>query len=293
MAHNDDYFWKLAALLVATACSIWFIFWISSVVLALLHEVGYWVVALGALIGAGVGLTLPSLLKYLKQKPEKDLEAMVSLYQSRHKGKPIQIDGQFGIFLSANLRSKSLTVLVSITWTAFAESNVFLTKQKEVAIPSRRRYFKSEADLYSFLHSKGLRPLDSESVEYKALDLAIECHKEIKWITDALSTISRLGGEMEKTLEQARSNRLLESSIPKLEIALSDYASEGERLSRALSSTLHMLDNVTGFLSIPEQARMILGLDIDREKHKREFSALEESFEEVASITEALGRLTF
>ena len=139
--------------------------------------------------------------------------------------------------------------------------------------PSIRQLFK--------IHS--IQILQGVSVELSAIQSALKCQDQFNWCVTSMASLASMSDQINYALSIATGNPLLEPSIPSMEIARARITDESCRITKAKGFSLKTLNDLIGYLSIPEELRQpstLSGLDalitIRHEDLRSSFSELVE-----------------
>lgn len=279
-------------LFIGAVISLGCLFWAWSIIARIVTEFGTTFVLSAFFAGVLIGVILPALFRLMQKPAKRRLESSLNSLNARFKHRPFQVQSLFGIIEDIQLKSMGGSKSIVIDWLAVKDISSGQIQVRTLELPSTNLLHLWLLDHSRILKENGIRLLEPLTIEYKAVKLAFDCQREMQWITNSKKRLASLKSDLQKTINKAESNRLLSSSIGKIRDAYKASNDEELRLSEALSKTTRMLHDIADFLSIPEKARAIIGLEIDEEAYTRDFSQLEESFEELVLITEALQQIT-
>lgn len=292
MASSDDDTVFSFFLFLGGILSLGCLFWVWRVIANIAVEYGITFVFSACIVGTIVAIVMPALLRLPPRLTTARLESTLSCFNEKYKHSPCQVQSLFGRIEKIRLTSKGGLKLLAIDWLPVECISSGQSQVKTFEIKWDNSLWIGSLDYSRMLKANSIHLFDPLSVEYKAIKLAFDCQREIQWITKSKDKLFCLRSDLQKTMRKAHGNRLLSSSFEKIQNADNAFAIEEARLSEALTKAVKMTNDIIDFLGIPEQARAVIGLSINEEEYISEFSQLEESFEELVLITEALQRIS-
>jgi hypothetical protein len=263
----------------------------------------YWPFALAALV-LGVAGRLG--WQVLQEQAHQQLRDLVEAADRRFRHDPCELQGRFGVIESIALSGPMPSTEIRVHCRLITPSSVdaqlaqqgrpasgLVAKDVHLSLvpPADRLRLRAASGVGAMLGSAGITPLDTLSVEAKAVKAAMECIRERDWSHQALARLDGLNRGLQDTLAKARDNELLEASIPQLQEAQSAFAAEEPRLRQARDSADSMLGKLHDYLSVPEAIRPILEFDLDQLFDPHRLADLEQSFTEVVQLNDAFRQL--
>jgi hypothetical protein len=205
--------------------------------------------------------------------------------------KPIKLNNCYGILKSVKSASNANDIcILYVPVSQHPPSIVPVSKVFSIKWPDV--YSSLDRELKNLLEAHKISVLDALSIEYKAVAALFECHAEIKWLNESIHQLKSLEEEMRVSIAKASGNRLLESSITRLQSEKERYANQLLELERVYADAEKMLKELIDYLEMPEAARYILGLDIQLyQRNNSRFEQVRESFTEVVEMSTALNEL--
>jgi len=250
--------------------------------------IAFWPVVLATLLIAVI-------VVLVLQHNRRQLQAMLKAAERRFSNDPCQVRGQFGVIDTISLAGELHTPRIDIrcrTLGATAAEQPAEPLCISLSPPAQQVQLRSPAGVIRWLRSGGIEPLDSLSVEAKAVTAAFECLRELAWARQALVKLDQLHHSVRDTLAKAQGNELLEAAIPQLQRAQQTFANERDIIQQAERSAADMLRKLHDFLSVPKGLRPILNLDLDPLTDRRRFADLERSFSEVVQLNDIFRQLS-
>ena len=259
---------------------------------ALGFVLAYWQVFLiaGLLI-----LAVVAVVYALLQQNHRQLQALVEAADLRIRQAPCQVKESFGVIQSLKLAGDLQTPRIDVRCRTLTANGKKLTTEEvctNLSPPAERLQLRSASGVANWLRAGGIAQLADLSVEFKAVQAAMECLRERSWTNKALGKIDGLRTSVIDTLAKAKGNELLEGAIPQLQQVLDAFNGEREKLQQANRNAGEMLRKLHDFLSVPEGIRPILNFDFDQLFNPQRFSALEQSFSEVVLLNDAFRQLS-
>jgi hypothetical protein len=226
---------------------------------------------------------------------QQQLKAAAGLAERRLRQDPCIVQGRFGVIESITVQGELQAPTIQVVCRTIGAGNnqrvpdVIATC---LTPPAERNRLRVPSAMAAWLRAGEITLLDNLSVEARAVRAAMECIKQRQWTTDALSKLTALLDSVVDTLNKAKGNELLESSIPQLRQALAAFQAEEETLRQAHHSAGEMLRKLQDFLSVPDGIRPILTFDLEELFDPERFAALEQSFSDVVLLNDAFRELS-
>jgi hypothetical protein len=239
-------------------------------------------------------LAIVAVVYALLQQNHRQLQALVDDADRRIDQAPCQVKESFGVIQSLKLAGDLQTLRVEVRCRTLTSNGKTLGAE-EVCIslspPAERLQLRSASGVANWLRGGGIAQLEDLSVEFKAVQAAMECLRERSWTNKALGKLDGLRTSVIDTLAKAKGNELLEGAIPQLQQGLDAFNGEREKLQQANRNAGEMLRKLHDFLNVPEGIRPILNFDFYQLFNPQRFSALEQSFSEVVLLNDAFRQL--
>jgi hypothetical protein len=184
----------------------------------------------------------------------------------RLKNAPCRYLERYGTLADIKVIGSLLQPHILVGMNLFAEENHWHQLVVDAAVlqpPKPWNQITSFQAWITMLHSGGIELLAEQSVEAKITSAAVNCIQEARRSEQALQQLQELREPLMLTLEQARGNALLESSIPNLQQAQEALRREERQLRTALGDALARLQTLREVLMVPERIRPILNCDLE------------------------------
>jgi hypothetical protein len=202
------------------------------------------------------------------------------------KNAPCHYHERYGTLAEVRVIGSLLQPHILVGMNLFAEENHWHQLVVDAAVLQPPRHWNrvtSSQAWTAMLSTGGIELLAERSVEAKITAAAVNCIQEARWSEQALQQLQELREPLMLTLEKARGNALLESSIPNLQQAQEALRHEERQLRATLGDALVRLQTLREVLMVPERIRPILDCNLDELLDTQRHQPLHQLVQDVAA----------